>query len=235
MTTPIRPVAVAPAPMIDLLPPTVHVETQRRRDRPFKTLAVVAAILLCGLGVMLDRAKTASLMAQRDALRTTTVAAVDQVEAQKLREVRARLDDQADLVATFLPTASASRLTATIAASLPSETHLTSLRYQRIDGAGRSDATPPKETESVWVRDRFARTQVRARQQIEVIVEGVTADDASLGSMLRSIDQTGVFDQAVIDFSEPATLRELPRRRFRMTLRRSQSSVAGLSGTGTRR
>ena len=222
--------ATASAPLIDFLPQTVHVETQRRRDRPIKRLAVIAAVALCGLGVVMDRAKTASLIARRDALQTTAVGAVDQAEATRLKTLRASLDEQADLRATFLPTASASRLMATVAKSLPPETHLTSLRYHRLAAAG-TDAKPPAETESLWVRDRFTRTQSRAGEQIEVIVEGITTDDAAIGELLSSLERSGLFDQSAVDLSEPAELRALPRRRFRMTLRRRLDAAVAASMT----
>lgn len=227
--------AIAPAPLIDFLPQSVHVETQLRRDRPLKGLAVVAALLLFAVGSWMHHRQSNELRMQRDDLRTQKASSLDPSAAADLRAERDRLDERADLIATFVPTAATSRLALVVFESLPPESHLTRLsirQTQRLTNTGQaaSDEATPPDGASGWVLDRFRRTQAKRRETIELTVEGIVRDDAALGRLLASLDRSHAFDAIRIEMSEPATLRGLPRRRFQMSLRRKPTrAVAAAS------
>ena len=205
------------APLIDFLPQAYRAQTQQARDRPLRRLAVLAALVLLGLGSVAHHRRTVQLTEQRDALASQQASSLQAGEADSLRARCTALDRRADLLATFAPTVSSSRLLAELTTALPRHAHLTSLLLRR-DRPRRGAREAAEKTASPWEQDLADRLADREQEMVVLEIEGMTADDRGLGDLITALDEAGLFERIDIEFTEPAELRGLPRRRFRLRL-----------------
>ena len=211
--------SAANAPLIDFLPVTVHEQVAAKRELPMRRLVVAVSLSLFALGYFAQHRRTAALQERRNFLASQQTAAIDPATETRLRETRERREQQANLLASFLPLESASRLVAAVAAALPEASHLTNLKLAEVSP---STAPPPKPNQPTgqtpWQQDLANRMQVRSGRRLAITVEGLVKDDQQLGEFLSRLQASDHFETIDVVMSEPATLRQLPRRRFRMQL-----------------
>lgn len=213
---------LADAPLIDFLPPQVHTTAAAANDRPIRRLAAVAGLALFALGFYAHRQTTAALQQRGGELRAQQASTLDPQFTIDLRTRRDELTDRANLLATFLPRASASRLIAIVSDAVPEGSHLTVLRLDR--DAAPTPTTPPKrkpakpDAADDWTADLTERLAAQQSERTTLQLEGLVRDDRELGRFVSRLDASGAFGRIDIALSEPAELRGLPRRRFRMSV-----------------
>ena len=213
--------AFAAPPLFDFLPPRVHAETLERGDRPIHRIVIAAAVVLFLLGTLAHQKKTTGLKNQRDSLVAQQASSLEPNLAATLRKKREQLDDRANLLATFLPPVSTSRLIAIVSSSMPDHSHLTDVRVSRDSLRRGPRSTGPvaeDESDDGWRLDMEERLAASENERIQVTIEGLVREDRDLGYLIDRLSQPQVFTSIAVAYSEPAELRGLPRRQFEMRL-----------------
>ena len=205
-----------PAPLIDFLPQSIHTESQRKRDRPLRQLVLLAGMVLFVAGTIMHHQRTAELRERLTALQTQQESGLKPGLADEKRRTLSELTERANLLATFTPAVSASRVVAAISAAVPQPGHLTTLELRTETRPGWQPPEPIRDS-SAWVADLAERTAAADRDRLVVRIDGLVNDDDALGQLMQTLRREGLFSSQQVELAEPAELRGLPHRRFRVS------------------
>lgn len=224
-------------PSIDFLPIEYRQARKLRQKRLWQRGVAVALVVLLALGVVGQRQRRATLVANRDRLRDQSAKMLTQLGApDALRRQIQTSELRANLVSRLRVRPAPTRLLAAVANSRPPSVSLTSLRLTTeplhsrrsnsetpaIASVPAPDANRQKPPE---VKDLDQLRTQDEKQGLFLLLDGLAADDVSVSQYLARLEQTGLFDDLHLIYTDRYRHGDTDLRRFaiRVQVRRVQA------------
>ncbi|MEX1097429.1 MAG: hypothetical protein WED34_15390 [Planctomycetales bacterium] len=213
---------------IDFLPASFHQHRQRRQKAAWRRALLGVFLTLIVLGTVRQHQVRTARATARDDLRRQAAALVERLESREALQARIdRLDLRANLVAQLRLRIAPTRLLAGVSAVRPEFVSLREFRMTREQltsaaasappsaaAAGSSAPVVPAEQQDL---DRLARQANESA--VFVHLAGIAPDDVTLSRYLIALEETGLFDEVKLLYTDEHRHGDHWLRSFRLRLR----------------
>ena len=218
-------------PEIDFLPASYKLTRERRKRKQWRLVAMIVALVLIGAGSIRQRQISGSLADMRDRMRSNLNRLTSQVKgAPSLTDELNRLDSQANVVTFLRSKMPPSRVLLVVSNSLPEHVTLTQCRASvetlpkksAITGRREKSASPtdPKPTEKLPAQKDLDTLLKRTEETAQFVsLSGIAPDDGAIAHYLGTLQNSGLFSDVTLEFTDLHTVSDQSVRKFGVKLR----------------
>lgn len=218
---------------IDFLPASYHESKVRYRRKIWRRGILVITLTLIVIGTFEQRRQQKNLEAKcREVQQHAKKLTNSLNDASELRRRKHELQAKANLITYLRVNVPSTLLLSTVTNSLPEYVSLRSFRstYEVGESTSAKDKHRPKP-KSKGKKNDDAETKLAAEMDSEMLSEksklndvfltltGIAPDDVAISHYLGNLNETKIFQEVKLIYSDRAALRELPMRTFEIRLR----------------
>ncbi len=212
---------------IDFLPQSYHVARQRRKKRNWRRSIAAVCLLLMGLGTVQQQRTESNLQKKRDQIRAESSRMIAQLgDPVQLQQQIHDLDARAELRVMLMLRPRPTRVLESLTRLLPKHVSLKSLRAAPEMAAQTNDSPHPIADNRAGVEQEerpFEGDLLELEQEItafrqSVALRGIAPDDVAVSEYIRRLDDSGLFDDVRLQFTEEFEFREHRLRTFEIRL-----------------
>lgn len=219
-------------PEIDFLPESYKLARERRKRKQWRLVAMMLALVLIGAGSIRQRQICITLADMRDRMRSNVERLTSQVKgAPELTDELTRLDAQVNVVTFLRSKLPPSRIMLVVSNALPEHVMLTQCRVgvellPKKPGALAGRRENPGPTSEAKPVDKLPAQQdleelLKRTDDSGTFVElnGVAPDDGAIAQYLAALNESGLFADVTLQFTDQHPVSDQVVRRFGARLR----------------
>lgn len=212
---------------IDFLPQSYHVVRQRRKKRNWRRSIAAVCLLLMGLGTVQQQRTESNLQKKRDQIRAESSRMIAQLgDPVQVQQQIDDLDARAELRVMLMLRPRPTRVLETLTGLLPKHVSLKSLRAAPEMTAQTNASSHPIADTRAGVEQEahpFEDDLLELEQELtafrqSVSLRGTAPDDVAVSEYIRRLDDSGLFDDVRLQFTEELEFREHRLRTFEIRL-----------------
>ncbi|MBI5761573.1 MAG: hypothetical protein HZA46_23935 [Planctomycetales bacterium] len=219
-------------PEIDFLPETYKVNRERRKRKQWRLVAMAVALVLIAVGSIRQRQICGSLTDIRNRMLSNAERMTSQVKgAPELTDELNRLDAQANVVTFLRSKLPPSRVLLVVSNSLPEHVTLTQCRASvellpkkpgAVTGRRENSASPtdPKPAEKLPAQKDLETLLKRTEETAQFLsLSGMAPDDGAIAQYLGALQESGLFSDVTLEFTNEHAVSDQSVRKFGARLR----------------
>jgi Tfp pilus assembly protein PilN len=219
-------------PEIDFLPTSYKLTRERRKRKQWRLVAMIVALVLIGAGSIRQRQISGSLADMRDRMRSNLNRLTAQVNgAPRLTDELNRLDSQVNVVTFLRSKLPPSRVLLVVSNALPEHVTLTQCRASVESLPKKSGATTGRREKSASPTDPKPADKLPAQKDLDTLLKrteesaqfvslsGIAPDDGAIAHYLGTLQNSGLFSDVTLEFTDLHTVSDQSVRKFGVKLR----------------